>query len=166
MRGYLAYAASRSGTTTTREKLGNVINSVYVFSLPVGPMGVILIMMLIWIILGCFIDWIGILLLTCGNGGVTLAEDADLPSGLAALIGADAKELVFTSGATESNNIAIGNAGVAADSGTAAANAWVMSGRTAVSTMIARARRLSMDARRSASSNNGCASAAAAAPAR
>ena len=33
-------------------------------SLPVGPMGVILIMMLIWIVLGCFIDWIGILLLT------------------------------------------------------------------------------------------------------
>ncbi len=33
-------------------------------SLPVGPMGVILIMMGIWIILGCFIDWIGILLLT------------------------------------------------------------------------------------------------------
>jgi tripartite ATP-independent transporter DctM subunit len=33
-------------------------------NLPVGPMGVILIMMLIWIILGCFIDWIGILLLT------------------------------------------------------------------------------------------------------
>jgi TRAP-type mannitol/chloroaromatic compound transport system permease large subunit len=31
-------------------------------NLPVGPMGVILIMMLIWIILGCFIDWIGILL--------------------------------------------------------------------------------------------------------
>lgn len=29
---------------------------------------------------------IGILLLTCGNGGVTLAEDAGLPSGLAALI--------------------------------------------------------------------------------
>jgi tripartite ATP-independent transporter DctM subunit len=33
-------------------------------SLPVGPMGVIIIMMVIWIILGCFIDWIGILLLT------------------------------------------------------------------------------------------------------
>ena len=33
-------------------------------SLPVGPMGVILIMMAIWIVLGCFIDWIGILLLT------------------------------------------------------------------------------------------------------
>jgi len=32
--------------------------------LPVGPMGVIIIMMIIWIILGCFIDWIGILLLT------------------------------------------------------------------------------------------------------
>ncbi len=33
-------------------------------NLPVGPMGVIVIMMLIWIVLGCFIDWIGILLLT------------------------------------------------------------------------------------------------------
>ena len=33
-------------------------------NLPVGPMGVILIMMLIWIVLGCFIDWIGILFLT------------------------------------------------------------------------------------------------------
>ena len=33
-------------------------------SLPVGPLGVIVIMMIIWIILGCFIDWIGILLLT------------------------------------------------------------------------------------------------------
>jgi TRAP-type mannitol/chloroaromatic compound transport system permease large subunit len=33
-------------------------------NLPVGPMGVIIIMMIIWIILGCFIDWIGILLLT------------------------------------------------------------------------------------------------------
>ena len=33
-------------------------------NLPVGPLGVIIIMMVIWIILGCFIDWIGILLLT------------------------------------------------------------------------------------------------------
>jgi tripartite ATP-independent transporter DctM subunit len=33
-------------------------------NLPVGPMGVIVVMMVIWIILGCFIDWIGILLLT------------------------------------------------------------------------------------------------------
>jgi tripartite ATP-independent transporter DctM subunit len=33
-------------------------------SLPVGPVGVIVIMMAIWIVLGCFIDWIGILLLT------------------------------------------------------------------------------------------------------
>ncbi len=33
-------------------------------SLPVGPLGVIIIMMAIWIVLGCFIDWIGILLLT------------------------------------------------------------------------------------------------------
>ncbi len=33
-------------------------------SLPVGPTGVIVIMMAIWIVLGCFIDWIGILLLT------------------------------------------------------------------------------------------------------
>ena len=32
--------------------------------LPVGPMGVIIIIQIIWIMLGCFIDWIGILLLT------------------------------------------------------------------------------------------------------
>jgi tripartite ATP-independent transporter DctM subunit len=32
--------------------------------LPVGPIGVIIIIQIIWIILGCFIDWIGILLLT------------------------------------------------------------------------------------------------------
>jgi tripartite ATP-independent transporter DctM subunit len=32
--------------------------------LPVGPIGVIVIIQIIWIILGCFIDWIGILLLT------------------------------------------------------------------------------------------------------
>ncbi len=30
--------------------------------------------------------WIGVLLLSAGNGGVTYAEDADLPSGLAALL--------------------------------------------------------------------------------
>ncbi|MBI3371257.1 MAG: TRAP transporter large permease subunit [Betaproteobacteria bacterium] len=33
-------------------------------ALPVGPLGVMLIIQLIWIVLGCFIDWIGILLLT------------------------------------------------------------------------------------------------------
>ena len=33
-------------------------------SLPVGPMGVVILIQLIWIVLGCFIDWIGILLLT------------------------------------------------------------------------------------------------------
>lgn len=33
-------------------------------ALPVGPTGVLLIIMAIWIVLGCFIDWIGILLLT------------------------------------------------------------------------------------------------------
>jgi tripartite ATP-independent transporter DctM subunit len=33
-------------------------------NLPVGPTGVIIIIQIIWIILGCFIDWIGILLLT------------------------------------------------------------------------------------------------------
>jgi tripartite ATP-independent transporter DctM subunit len=33
-------------------------------SLPVGPIGVIIIIQIVWIILGCFIDWIGILLLT------------------------------------------------------------------------------------------------------
>ena len=33
-------------------------------NLPVGPTGVVIIIQIIWIILGCFIDWIGILLLT------------------------------------------------------------------------------------------------------
>lgn len=33
-------------------------------NLPVGPLGVIIIIQIIWIVLGCFIDWIGILLLT------------------------------------------------------------------------------------------------------
>jgi tripartite ATP-independent transporter DctM subunit len=33
-------------------------------SLPVGPIGVIILIQIVWIILGCFIDWIGILLLT------------------------------------------------------------------------------------------------------
>ena len=33
-------------------------------SLPVGPIGIIIMIQIIWIILGCFIDWIGILLLT------------------------------------------------------------------------------------------------------
>lgn len=32
--------------------------------LPVSPIGVIIVIQLIWIVLGCFIDWIGILLLT------------------------------------------------------------------------------------------------------
>jgi TRAP-type mannitol/chloroaromatic compound transport system permease large subunit len=32
--------------------------------LPFGATGVLLMIMLIWIVLGCFIDWIGILLLT------------------------------------------------------------------------------------------------------
>ena len=32
--------------------------------LPFGALGVVLLIQLIWIILGCFIDWIGILLLT------------------------------------------------------------------------------------------------------
>ena len=32
--------------------------------LPVGPLGVVILIQSIWIILGCFIDWIGILLLT------------------------------------------------------------------------------------------------------
>jgi hypothetical protein len=51
-------------------------------NLPVGPMGVILIMMLIWIILGCFIDWIGILLLTAPIF-VPVASHARLRPGLA-----------------------------------------------------------------------------------
>ena len=33
-------------------------------SLPVGPIGVVILIQIIWIVLGCFIDWIGILLLT------------------------------------------------------------------------------------------------------
>ncbi|HVQ42553.1 MAG TPA: TRAP transporter large permease subunit, partial [Vicinamibacterales bacterium] len=33
-------------------------------SLPVGPIGVVILIQIVWIILGCFIDWIGILLLT------------------------------------------------------------------------------------------------------
>jgi tripartite ATP-independent transporter DctM subunit len=33
-------------------------------SLPVGPIGVIILIQMVWIVLGCFIDWIGILLLT------------------------------------------------------------------------------------------------------
>jgi len=32
--------------------------------LPLGPIGVLILIQLIWIVLGCFIDWIGILLLT------------------------------------------------------------------------------------------------------
>lgn len=31
---------------------------------PLGPLGVILLIQVVWIVLGCFIDWIGILLLT------------------------------------------------------------------------------------------------------
>jgi tripartite ATP-independent transporter DctM subunit len=33
-------------------------------SLPIGPLGVVILIQAIWIVLGCFIDWIGILLLT------------------------------------------------------------------------------------------------------
>ena len=33
-------------------------------ALPVGPIGVVIMIQIIWIVLGCFIDWIGILLLT------------------------------------------------------------------------------------------------------
>ena len=33
-------------------------------ALPMGPIGVVILIQLIWIVLGCFIDWIGILLLT------------------------------------------------------------------------------------------------------
>jgi tripartite ATP-independent transporter DctM subunit len=33
-------------------------------ALPVGPIGVVILIQLVWIVLGCFIDWIGILLLT------------------------------------------------------------------------------------------------------
>ena len=31
---------------------------------PLGPMGVLILIQVVWIVLGCFIDWIGILLLT------------------------------------------------------------------------------------------------------
>ncbi|OGL05561.1 MAG: C4-dicarboxylate ABC transporter permease [Candidatus Rokubacteria bacterium RIFCSPLOWO2_02_FULL_68_19] len=33
-------------------------------ALPVGPWGIVLLMQIVWVILGCLIDWIGILLLT------------------------------------------------------------------------------------------------------
>jgi tripartite ATP-independent transporter DctM subunit len=33
-------------------------------NLPIGPLGVVILIQVIWIVLGCFIDWIGILLLT------------------------------------------------------------------------------------------------------
>jgi tripartite ATP-independent transporter DctM subunit len=33
-------------------------------ALPVGPIGVLILIQIVWIVLGCFIDWIGILLLT------------------------------------------------------------------------------------------------------
>lgn len=33
-------------------------------ALPVGPIGVVIMIQIVWIVLGCFIDWIGILLLT------------------------------------------------------------------------------------------------------
>ena len=36
----------------------------FMTGLPVGPIGVVIIIQIIWIVLGCFIDWIGILLLT------------------------------------------------------------------------------------------------------
>src|SRR5688572_4981489 len=36
----------------------------FMTGLPVGPLGVVILIQLVWIILGCFIDWIGILLLT------------------------------------------------------------------------------------------------------
>src|SRR5207344_593743 len=32
--------------------------------LPVGPIGIVILINIVWIVLGCFIDWIGILLLT------------------------------------------------------------------------------------------------------
>ena len=31
---------------------------------PLGPIGVLILIQVVWIVLGCFIDWIGILLLT------------------------------------------------------------------------------------------------------
>lgn len=33
-------------------------------SMPISPLGVVILIQLIWIVLGCFLDWIGILLLT------------------------------------------------------------------------------------------------------
>jgi tripartite ATP-independent transporter DctM subunit len=36
----------------------------FMTGLPVGPLGVVMLIQIVWIILGCFIDWIGILLLT------------------------------------------------------------------------------------------------------
>jgi tripartite ATP-independent transporter DctM subunit len=36
----------------------------FMTGLPVGPIGVVILIQIIWITLGCFIDWIGILLLT------------------------------------------------------------------------------------------------------
>jgi tripartite ATP-independent transporter DctM subunit len=36
----------------------------FMTGLPVGPLGVVILIQIVWIILGCFIDWIGILLLT------------------------------------------------------------------------------------------------------
>ncbi|HKQ27196.1 MAG TPA: TRAP transporter large permease subunit [Burkholderiales bacterium] len=36
----------------------------FMTGLPVGPIGVVILIQIVWIILGCFIDWIGILLLT------------------------------------------------------------------------------------------------------
>ena len=36
----------------------------FMTGLPVGPIGVVILIQIIWIVLGCFIDWIGILLLT------------------------------------------------------------------------------------------------------
>jgi tripartite ATP-independent transporter DctM subunit len=36
----------------------------FMTALPVGPIGVVILIQIVWIVLGCFIDWIGILLLT------------------------------------------------------------------------------------------------------
>ena len=36
----------------------------FMTGLPVGPLGVVILIQIVWIVLGCFIDWIGILLLT------------------------------------------------------------------------------------------------------
>jgi tripartite ATP-independent transporter DctM subunit len=41
----------------------NMIQSLLV-AFPLGPIGVLLLIQAVWIVLGCFIDWIGILLLT------------------------------------------------------------------------------------------------------